>query len=104
MREYRHHTKEFKLSVLNELNFKTAVQIAREHNIHPVVISRWKKEFNDNPKKAFSGKGNVCHFESEIARRDKAIAELYLQNELLKKTAERLQQLKEEEKIMRRTK
>ena len=90
MRGYRHHTREFKLSVLNELNFKTATQISKEHNIHPVMLSRWKKEFSENPKKAFSGNGNICHFESEIARRDKAIAELYLQNELLKKTAERV--------------
>jgi transposase len=104
MREYRNHSREFKLSVLNELNFKSAVEVSREHNIHPVMLCKWKREFNTNPDKAFSGKGNICNYEAEIAKRDRIIGQLYLENDLLKKTATRLQELKAEEKIMKRTK
>ena len=104
MRRYRYHSREFKLSVLNELNVKSIAEIAREHNIHPVMISKWKREFNQNPKKAFSGQGNICTYEAEIAKRDRIIGQLYMENELLKKTAKRLQELKAEEKIVRHTK
>lgn len=104
MRRYRYHSRDFKLSVLNELNVKSVVEVAREYNIHPVMISKWKREFNMNPTKAFSGKGNICNYEAEIAKRDRIIGQLYMENELLKKTARRLQELKAEEKIMRRTK
>jgi transposase-like protein len=103
-RRYRHYTKEFKLSVLNELNVKSMVEVCREHDIHPVMVSRWKREFNQYPEKAFSGKGNICNYEAEIAKRDRIIGQLYMEKELLKKTAERLQELKAEEKIMKHTK
>jgi transposase len=104
MRRYRHYTRDFKLSVLNELNFKSAAEVSKEHEIHPVMLSKWKREFNINPNKAFSGKGNICNYEAEIAKRDRIIGQLYLENDLLKKTATRLQELKAEEKIMRHIK
>ena len=104
MRKYRHYTREFKLSLLNELNFKSAVEVSREHDIHPVMLSKWKKELAENPGKAFAGNGNICHYEAEIAKRDRLIGQLCLENDLLKKTAIRLQELNAEEKIMKRTK
>jgi len=104
MRRYRHYTREFKLSVLNELNFKSIVEVSKEHEIHPVMLSKWKKEFAENPENAFAGNGNLCHYEAEIAKRDRIIGQLYMQNELLKKTSIRMQELNAEEKIMRRTK
>ena len=104
MRKYRHYTREFKLSLLNELNFKSAVEVSREHDIHPVMLSKQKKELAENPGKAFAGNGNICHYEAEIAKRDRLIGQLCLENVLLKKTAIRLQELNAEEKIMKSTK
>ena len=104
MKEYRHHTKEFKLSVLNELNYKSTAEVSKEHEIHPVMLSRWKKELAENPGKAFAGNGNICHYEAEIAKRDRLIGQLCLENDLLKKTTIRLQELNAEEKIMKRIK
>ena len=52
MREKRVFSREFKLSVLSELNIKKAAEVCREHNIPPVLLSKWKKDFNENPVKS----------------------------------------------------
>ncbi len=98
MRQRREFSREFKLSILNELNVKKAVQVCREHNIHPVMLSRWRKEFNDDPIKSFSGNGNLWKAEAEVERYKKLVGELYAEIDFLKKTTKRLQELNAEEK------
>ena len=98
MRKYRHYSKEFKLSVLNELLTKKAVEVCREHNIHPNLLYRWEKEFNKNPAKAFSGNGNLWKTEAEVERYKRLVGELYAEIDFLKKTTKRLQELNAEEK------
>jgi transposase len=104
MRQRREFTRDFKLSVLNELNLKKAVEVCREHNIHPVMLSRWRKEFNQNPVKAFSGNGNLWKAEAEVERYKKLVGELYAEIDFLKKTTKKLQEINAEEKRMKFTK
>lgn len=53
-------TKEFKISVLRELEAgKTTTQLSREHAVHPSTIRRWRIEYRQNPKTAFSGNGSI---------------------------------------------
>lgn len=101
MKGKRGFTRDFKLSVLNELNVKKAAEVCREHNIHPVMISRWKREFNANPAKAFSGHGNLWKAEAEVERYKKLVGELYAEIDFLKKTTKRLQELRAEEERAR---
>ncbi len=101
MRQRREFTRNFKLSVLNELNVRKAAEVCKEHNLHPVTIARWKKEFNENPIKAFSGSGNLWKAEAETERYKKLVGELYAEIDFLKKTTIRLQELKAEEEKMR---
>jgi len=98
MRQRREFSRDFKLSILNELNVKKAVQICREYNIHPVMLSRWRKEFNDHPVKSFSGNGNLWKAEAEVERYKRLVGELYAEIDFLKKTTKRLQELNAEEK------
>ena len=98
MRQRRKFSRDFKLSVLNELNVKKAVEVCREHNIHPVMLSNWKKEFNQNPIKAFSGQGNLWKAEAEVEKYKRLVGELYAEIDFLKKTTKRLQELNAEEK------
>jgi len=100
----RKFTNEFKISILNELNSKSAAQICRENNLNQSLIQRWKKEFKENPDKAFSGNGNVWKMEAELARYKRLVGELYAEIDFLKKTTQRLQQLRIEEEKMRYTK
>ena len=99
MRKRSEFNRDFKLSILNELNLKKAVQVCREHNLHPNLLSRWRKEFNQNPAKAFSGRGNLWKAEAEVERYKRLVGELYADIDFLKKTTKRLQELNAEEKI-----
>src|SRR3989344_9647040 len=98
MRQRREFTRDFKLSVLNELNVKKAAEICREHNIHPVLLSKWKKDFNQDPVKAFNGHGNLWKAEAEVEKYKRLVGELYAEIDFLKKTTKKLQELKVEEK------
>jgi len=83
----RSFTKEFKLSVIRELeNGKNAAQVCRENEIHPVLLSKWKKQFLENPELAFSGKVNISSKDAKIAKLERLVGQLYAENEFLKKT------------------
>jgi len=98
MRQRREFTREFKLSVLNELSVKKAVEVCKEHNIHPVLLCKWKKDFNENPVKSFSGNGNLWKAEAEVERYKRIVGELYAEIDFLKKTTKKLQELNAEGK------
>lgn len=101
MRRNRKLDRNFKLSVLSEIQTKSIAEVCRTHNIHPSAIYKWKNEYSENPQKAFSGNGNLWKYEAEIAKRDRIIGQLYMEIDLLKKTTKRLQELKAEEERMR---
>lgn len=98
MRLRRTFTKEFKLSLLRELETKSAAELSREHNIHPVLISMWKRDYEKDPSGAFSGHGNMWKEEAKIAQYERLIGQLYAENAFLKKTSIILQERKAEEK------
>ena len=61
----RKYTREFKLSVIRELEAGTSVsELARKYNIHPALPGRWKNEYYDDPEKSFSGNGNTYKLEN----------------------------------------
>lgn len=99
MRIRRTFAKEFKLFILRELESKSAAEICREHNIHPVMLSKWKKDYEKDPAGAFSGRGNLWKEEALIAKYERLIGQLYAENAFLKKTSAILQKRKAEEKM-----
>lgn len=101
MAKRRKFNREFKLQILEQLNSKSTAQIAKEHNIHPGMISKWKAEFNQNPKKAFAGHGNICKLEAEVANYQRLVGKLYAEIDFLKKVKETLKAKLEEEKVKR---
>ena len=92
----RKYTREFKISVITELDSgKTIAQVSREYNLHPSMITRWKKEYNRDPESAFRGNGVVSK-ESRIAELERLVGQLYAENAFLKNALERLrEQIKE---------
>jgi len=94
----RKYTREFKLAIINELESKPISEVCREHNIHQVLISKWRKDYKTNPQKAFSGSGNIWKEEAELAKYQKLVGQLYAENAFLKKTLEVLHQRRAEEK------
>jgi transposase len=88
----RKFTRDFKISVLRELeNDKTAAQICRENSIHQALLSKWKREYRDNPKTAFGGSGGTAKLDAKLAESERIIGRLYAENEFLKKALSSLE-------------
>ncbi len=100
----RKFTREFKLSVLQELESRSMAQLCREHSLGESLVSKWKKEYNSNPKEAFKGNGNLWKEDAKIAQCERLIGQLYAENAFLKKVYESLkQQIAEERRKGRRS-
>lgn len=99
----RRFSKEFKLSILQELETKRLVEVCRAHDLAPSTVSDWRTAYEDNPEEAFKGKGNLYKEDAKIAQYERLIAQLYAENAFLKKVYERLKQLQAEEKRKERS-
>ena len=74
------------MKVLHECeNGKGKVHLSREHSLHPSFITRWDKEFREDPKRVFSQNGNICMADARIGELERVIGELYVENSFLKK-------------------
>ena len=94
MKRRRKYTREFKISVITELDSgKTIAQVSREYNLHPSMITRWKKEYNRDPESAFRGNGISKSKESRIAELERLVGQLYAENAFLKNALERLRKM-----------
>ena len=94
----RKYTREFKLSVIRELESGISIsELARKNNIHPALPSRWKKEYYEDPNRSFSGNGNIYKLEARNAELERLVGQLYAEKEFLKKAIANLERIKEEE-------
>ena len=50
------------------------------HGIHHSLITRWKKEYRDDPENAFSGKGNIYKEDARLGELERVIGQLYAEN------------------------
>ncbi len=92
MKTRKKFTREFKISILRELeNGKSAAQVSRENGIHPSMLSKWKREYKENPGTAFSGNGNISKPEAKLAESERLIGQLYAENAFLKKVLSSLE-------------
>ncbi|MBE0521371.1 MAG: transposase [Candidatus Methanoperedenaceae archaeon] len=68
-----------KITLLRELdNGKSSAQVCRENGIHPLMLSKWKREYKENPVIAFSG--NISKPEAKLAESGRLIGQLYAEN------------------------
>lgn len=94
----RQYTKEFKISLLREFESgKNLAQLSRENNLHPSLISRWKREYQENPDSAFSGNGKTYKEAAKIAELERLVGQLYAENNFLKKALTILEKRNQEE-------
>ena len=93
------YTRAVKISVVRELESGVSSgELSRKYGIHPTMPSRWKKEYYEDPDRAFSGNGNRYKLEARNAELERLVGKLYAENEFLKKAIENLGKRKEEEK------
>lgn len=104
MRLRRRFTKEFKLRVVRDMETKPFVEVCRLHNLSNSVLHRWRREYAENPGKAFSGSGKVWKEDARISRYERLVGQLYAENAFLKKALEALKgHLAEERRKERRS-
>ncbi len=61
----RQFTREFKLQVLQESDTgKSISQLAREHQVHPTLIHRWRQQLRRQGDRAFPGNGKAVSDET----------------------------------------
>jgi transposase len=99
MAKRRYFKREFKLQMLEQLKSRSVAELAKENNVHPMMIYKWKKEYESNPGKAFAGQGKVCKLELEVANYQRLVGRLYAEIDFLKKTSESLKARLAEERI-----
>lgn len=98
-RHRTYYTREFKLAILAQVESGIPIaQVARENGVHPALVTRWRKEYRENPEKAFSGPGNPYRDQARIAELERMVGKLYAENEFLKKTLETMNGRVEEER------
>ena len=82
----RQFTKEFKLSVVQEVEAGLSLaEASRRYEIHPNLVHKWRELYRENGEKAFSGHGKVYREEATIAALERKIGQLTMENEFLKK-------------------
>lgn len=81
----RKYDKQFKIESVNHLNKsdKTATEVASDLGLRPDLLSRWKRELEDENKEAFTGNGNSR--DEELLRLKKELAEMQEERDILKK-------------------
>lgn len=82
----KRYSRELKLQVMREIAAgKSPAAAAREHGVHPTMISQWRKAHARYGEAAFAGNGNTYKDEARIAELERKIGQLVLENDLLKK-------------------
>src|SRR5438105_11822991 len=90
----RQFTKEFKLQVIRELEAgKSVAQAAREHQLHPNTIIKWRKLHQQYAERAFTGNGQTYKDEARISELERMVGQMAMENALLKKALARLETL-----------
>jgi transposase-like protein len=80
-----------KLAVVSDMESgKTIAQVCREHEVKPEMAYRWKREYDRDPVHAFAGQGNASTADARLAKLERTVGQLYLENEFLKKVHESL--------------
>lgn len=99
----RRFTKEFKLSILEELQSgKSVANICNEHNVSKDVVYKWKYQYQKDPKRAFRGHGKASSLEAELNEYKRLVGQLYAEKIFLKKCIQSLQEHIAEERLKER--
>ena len=88
----RRFTRDFKLKVLREAETGTRPsELARKYEIHPRLISKWRKQLYEEGEAAFT-KGPVAGAEScTVAQLERKIGQQTMEISFLKKVLQRLE-------------
>ena len=79
-------TREFKLAAIKEMESgKPAGYVARRLEVTRDTLYRWRREFKEQPSRAFSGHGKQMLADSREAELERKIGQMTMENDFLKK-------------------
>lgn len=82
----REFTREFKLKVVAEVEAgKPMARVAREHQLNPNTVAKWRKQLRKYPDTAFAGRGQAYTDEARVSELERMVGRLTMENDLLKK-------------------
>jgi len=86
-RERRSFSNDFKKQIVESIVSGTATQaeLAREYNVSPVVINRWKKDYKAGKFFENVDSRDLAKLELRIRELERLLGKLTLENEVLKK-------------------
>ncbi len=91
----RTHSREFKLEIVRQIatGQKRPAQACREYGLADSVLSRWRKEYQERGEEAFKPlqAEGVTSQEQRILELEQFCGQLALENQILKKTLQRLE-------------
>jgi transposase len=88
----RKFTRELKLQVGREGEAgKPVAQAAREYDVHPTQLTKWRQLQRQYAERAFAGNGHVYKEEARMAELERRVGQLTMENALLKKVLRRLE-------------
>lgn len=93
-RQRRKHTPEFKARIALEAikGIKTISQIAKEFQVHPVMVSTWKKDMLEHLPEVFDKKNTRKdkQIEQETEQLERKVGQLTMEVEFLEKKCRQL--------------
>ena len=83
------YTREFKIEAakLSYNSDKPVEEIADSLGVSKSSLSRWRREYREDPDQAFPGQGHQKQRDAEVMRLKKELKQAQLENEILKKAA-----------------
>lgn len=80
-------SKEFKVEAVRLVTETgmSASAVARDLGVTPSSVCKWVRDFKENQKNAFPGKGKLRPHDEEIRRLEKEVLRLRMERDILKK-------------------
>ncbi len=79
-------SKAFKEQIFLEIEGgKSLAQVAREREVHPTMLCKWRSQREQYGEQALAGSGKAYTDEARIAALERKIGQLTMENDLLKK-------------------
>ncbi len=93
----RSFDKEFKLSAVKMITEggMSLMQVSRDLGVNENSLHKWKKDYLSDQQNAFPGKGHLKPEQEELRKKDREIARLTMERDILKKAIAYFAKVKE---------
>ena len=80
-------SREFKLEAVKQIIDRgvSAVQVARDIEVHVTLVNRWVREHREDTTQAFPGRGQMRPAEADVARLQRELRRVTAERDILKK-------------------